>query len=335
MIRDTMDNGAMVFFGRNPQGAFGCYVWRTNPGGGTASLNGVTQKQRWFRLIRRGNTVTALHAPNNAGVPGAWVQLGNPQTVFLQTTVTAGLYSDNAGGVGFNTATFTKFSATPLNKAAIVDAGATPATVASPLTLSGRVRDDGLPVPFTAAWTVAVAAGPLSFANSNVLSTSATFSNAGTYTLRLWADDGIAQSFDDLTFNYVTSTPFQLWQAANFPGGSSNPNAAPDADPDADGLNNAGEYAFGTDPNTPSGHPVTPSIATIGPDQFLRVTIPKNPSATDATITVEASNELTPGTWSPAGLVTETSTSTMLQVRDNTPLTSASHRFFRVRITLN
>src|SRR5436190_3848768 len=167
MIRDTMDNGAMVFFGRNPQGAFGCYVWRTNPGGSTASLNGVTQKQRWFRLIRRGNTVTELHAPNNGGVPGAWVQLGNPQTVFLQSAVVAGLYCDNAGGVGFNTATFTKLSVEPLHKAAIVNAGSVSTNIASPLALNGSIRDDGLAMPFTAEWRVAAAAGPEAFADSD------------------------------------------------------------------------------------------------------------------------------------------------------------------------
>ena len=334
MIRDSMDNGAMVFFGRNPQGSFGCYVWRTNPGGGTASLNGVTQKQRWFRLIRRGNTVTALHAPNNAGVPGAWVQLGNPQTVFLQSGVMAGLYCDNAGGVGFNTATFTKLTVEPLHKAAIVNAGSVSTNIASPLALNGSIRDDGLALPFTAEWTVAAAPGPVVFANSNAPVTSVTFSNSGGYTLRLWADDGIARSFNDVSFNYSTALPFQLWQAANFAGGSTNVSAAPDADPDGDGLNNAGEYMFGTNPNLANAHPVIPSLATNGPDQFLRVTIPKNPAATDATVVVEASNDVVPATWSAAGLIIEVNTTTELRVRDNIPLSAADHRYFRIRVVL-
>ncbi|HEY0550617.1 MAG TPA: Calx-beta domain-containing protein, partial [Verrucomicrobiae bacterium] len=334
MIRDSMDNGVMAFFGRNPQGSFGCFVWRTNPGGGTASLNGVTSKTRWFRLIRRGNTVTALHAPNNAGVPGAWVQLGNPQTVFLQPTIVAGLYCDNAGGVGFNTATFTKFSVEPLHKAAIVNVGSNPANASSPLALNGTVRDDNLPVAFTTEWTVTAAPGPVTFANSNALATSATFTNEGDYTLRLWADDGMARSFDDLSFNYSAATPFQIWQAANFAGGSSNANAAPNLDPDGDGLNNAGEYTFGTNPNVANPHPVIPSIATIGPNRFLRVRMTKNPAATDATIIVEASDEVEPANWSAAGLVTEFNTPSLLQVRDNVPLTPTSHRFLRLRVTL-
>ena len=335
MIRDCMDNGSMVFFGRNPQGAFGCYVWRTNPGGGTASLNGVTQKTRWFRLIRRGTTVTALHAPDSGGVPGAWVQLGNPQTVFMQPTIVAGLYCDNAGGVGFNTATFKKFSVVPLNKAPIVNSGNAPTNSAAPFTLVGAVTDDGLPNAFTTQWTVAAAPGPVTFANSNALATSAMWTSNGAYTLRLWADDGMARTFDDLSFNYSSATPFQNWQTANFIGGPANTNAAPGFDPDGDGLNNAGEYVFGTNPNAASDHPVIPSIATNGPNQFLRVTMPKNPAATDATITVEASTDVEPASWSAAGLIIETNTPTLLQVRDNVPLSPNAHRFFRVRVTLN
>jgi hypothetical protein len=335
MIRDSMDNGAMICLGRNPQGAFGCYFWRTNPKGGTSSLSGLTQKQRWYRLVRRGNSLTAFHAPNNSGVPGAWIQFGNAQTVFLQPTIIAGLYCDNGGGVGFNTATFTKFTIEPLNKAPIVDPGVAPTNVMPPLTLNGEVRDDGLPIAFTTEWTVAAAPGPVSFGDSNALNTSATFTNVGGYSLRLWADDGVARSFADLNFNYFVNVGFGEWQAANFAGGSANPNAAPEADPDGDKVNNAGEYAFGTDPNVAGPHSVIPSIAAIGPDRFLRVTISKDPSASDASITVEGSDEVEPAIWSAANLIIEANTPTLLQVRDNVALSSAAWRFLRVRVTLN
>ena len=300
---------------------------------GTAGRNGITAKQRWFRLIRRGNQVTAMHAPNNSGVPGAWVQLGLPQTVFLQPTIIAGLYCDNAGGIGFNTATFTKFSVVPLNKAPIVDAGTAPINPSSPLSIFGTVRDDGLPDPFASFWSVASAPGPVAFANSNALSTSVTFGDRGNYVLRLWADDGMARSFDDLSFSL--NTPFQSWQAAHFVCGSSNPNAAPDADPDGDSMDNIGEYAFGTDPNVVEPHAVVASIVIIGQDQFLRVTIPKNPGAADVTISVESSPQLSAPVWTNAGLITEQDTATLLQVRYGTPITAANERFARVRVTLS
>src|SRR6185295_17978318 len=106
------------------------------------------------------------------GVPGAWIQLGQPQTVFLQPMVMAGLYCDNSGGVGLNTATFTKFSVVPLNKAPIVVSN--PVTnSASPISLTATVTDDGLPMPISTEWTTVIAAGPVTFANSNALNTTA------------------------------------------------------------------------------------------------------------------------------------------------------------------
>lgn len=333
MIRDTMDDGAMAFVGRNPNGAFSCYVWRTNPKGGTSGLSGISQKQRWLRFIRRGSTVTALHAPDNAGAPGTWIQLGQPQTVFMQPVVMAGLYCDNAGGVGFNTATFTKFSVVPLNLAPIVDAGSAPTNPASPLTLAGRVFDDGLPNQFLSQWTVVSAPGPVAFADPFAPATTARFSAGGLFTLRLWADDGLARSFDDLSFTAV-GAPFFAWQAAHFPGGASNPNAAPDLDPDHDGQQNATEYATGTDPTVPNPSPLFAEVVPVGSNRFLRLTIPRNPEATDASLIVDASSELVPANWTTAGLVTETNTPTLLRLRDPVPTDSAPHRFLRLRTTI-
>jgi len=272
-----------------------------------------------------------LHAPNNGGVPGAWAQLGQPQNVFLQPTVLAGLYCDNAGGVGLNTATFTQFSVVPLHKAPIVDAGSPPANPTSPISLAGAVIDDGLPAPFSTLWTAASAPGPVTFGNPSALATSASFTAGGAYTLRLFADDGIARTFDDLTF---ISSAFLAWQNANFPGGATNPDAAPLADPDRDGLSNLAEYAAGTDPNTATAQLGTLSTITIGADQFLRLTVVRNPLATDVTMTVEANNDLAPAGWSAAGLIIEEDTPTLLQVRDNVPISATPARFLHVRATL-
>jgi hypothetical protein len=333
MIRDTMDNGAMAFVGRIPTGSYASFVWRTNPKGGTSGLNGITQKKRWLRFIRRGNQITALHAADNSGVPGTWAQLGQPQNVFMGPTVMAGLYCDNAGGVGLNTATFTKLTVVPLNKAPIVDAGTVASPAMSPVSLAGSAIDEGLPSPLTTLWTAASAPGTVVFGNAGNLSTTATFSAGGNYTLRLWGDDGIARTFDDVSFS--SSTPFAAWQSANFPGGSSNPLAAALADPDKDGVSNVLEYVCNTNPNSSTSQPGTLSIVTVGPDQYLRLTVTKNPSATDASIVVEGGSNLQPGSWSSAGLVIEQNTSSLLQVRDNIPISSAPSRYLRAKVTLN
>ncbi len=336
MVRDSMDDGPMAFVGRIPTGSYPSFVWRTNPKGGTSGLNGITQRTRWLRIIRRGNQITVLHAPNNVGnTPGAWVQLGQAQTVFLQPTVLVGLYCDNAnGGANFNTATFTRFTIVPLNKAPIVEAGPAPTNTVSPATLAGSVTDDGLPVDFTSEWNVLSAPGPVTFANSHAVATTAGFTAGGAFTLRLFADDGVARTFDDVSFNGSANSPFAAWQAANFAGGSTNASAAPDADPDRDGRNNAAEYATGTNPNALDASPIVIDLETLGPDRFLRVSIPKNPAATDATVAVHASTLLVPATWSAAGLVIETNTAALLQVRDGMPVESSPQRYLRVRVQI-
>ena len=72
----------------------------------------------------------------------------------------------------------------------------------------------------------------------------------------------------------------------------------------------------------------------MDPDRFLRVTVPRNPAATDVQVVVDASSVLTPSDWSAAGLITETNTSTLLRVRDSVPADIVPHRYLRVRFSL-
>src|SRR5690606_39470154 len=83
---------------------------------------------------------------------------------------------------------------TPDNQAPVVDAGANQ-TIVLPagVTLNGIVTDDGLPNPphvVTPTWQMASGPGTVTFANANAVNTTATFSAAGTYVLRLLAEDG-------------------------------------------------------------------------------------------------------------------------------------------------
>ncbi len=328
MIRDTMDDGPMAFVGRNPFGSYSSFVWRTNNKGGTDGVNGLTQKTRWMRLIRRGSFITALHAPNNSGVPGAWVQMGQPVTTFLQPTVIAGLAVCNGTGVGLNSATFSNFSITPLHTAPIVDAGTAPAVPASPMAVLGSVTDDGLPSPYTIQWT---ATGPsaVTFADPAALSTTATFAATGAYRFRLSADDGIATTFADLAFT-SSLTPFQQWQVQKF-GSTSATSAPPTADDDHDGLENLVEYATGSNPATGSPSPLTAALLSSG--QTFRLTLPRNPAATDVTLVVEYCDSLQPP-WSSAGLITQPAAANQLIVDDPNALSLHPRRLYRVRAVL-
>jgi hypothetical protein len=105
-------------------------------------------------------------------------------------------------------------STTPANKAPTVNAGADTSVVRpAAATLSGSVLDDGLPTPpgaTTAKWTQigGPSGGTATFANPNVASTTATFSAAGSYFLRLTGNDGALSSTDDVTVTVTdASTP--------------------------------------------------------------------------------------------------------------------------------
>lgn len=106
-----------------------------------------------------------------------------------------------ATGWGFNTAQFFKLSLVPLHPAPVVNAGAAPVILDSPMILSRIVTDDGLPSPYTTEWSAPVFAGLVTFANVAALNTTASFTGRGDFTLRLTADYGMSTVFDDLGFN--------------------------------------------------------------------------------------------------------------------------------------
>ena len=88
------------------------------------------------------------------------------------------------------------------NQAPVVHAGA--AQTVPPFataTLNGTATDDGVPVggTLTATWTLFNGPGTVTFADPTALNTTATFSNPGTYTLRLKVSDGQLTGYDDTT----------------------------------------------------------------------------------------------------------------------------------------
>jgi len=81
--------------------------------------------------------------------------------------------------------------------------------------LSGTVTDDALPNPpgaVTLTWSKVSGPGTVTFGNASAASTSATFSVAGVYVLRLTASDGALSSSDDVqvTVSNGTSPPSTL-----------------------------------------------------------------------------------------------------------------------------
>lgn len=337
MVRSSTDGyAAYAHVGRINQAAYDSFLWRTTDSGSRDGLPANIGTQRWLRLVRQGNSITAYQAPNVSGSPGAWVQISMPQTVLLPQETLVGLFVDNKRGSGLNTVTFTNLSITPLNRAPTISISALPAFPLSPVSLDGGVSDDGYPSPatITSLWTKRSGPGTAIFNSPSTFDTIATLSQFGSYTLRLQADDTGAQTFRDLSFTAHVNA-FQVWQSQNFPSGPTDPIAAMLDDPDHDGVQNLAEYAFGSDPHSASVSGVTHDTATVGPDKFLRLTVSKNPTALGITYSVEATSDLAnPLSWSSAGLVIEADNASTLQVRDVIPMSAGTPRFMRVRITL-
>jgi hyaluronate lyase len=109
---------------------------------------------------------------------------------------------------------------TPPNFAPTVSAG-TNLTVLWPAAanLNGNVADDGNPNPpgaVTATWSEVSGPGTVTFADSNVLATTASFSTAGSYQLQLAADDGQVTTAGSVTVAAITrpNLSFQLQPGA-------------------------------------------------------------------------------------------------------------------------
>ncbi|GEP42188.1 Calx-beta domain-containing protein [Brevifollis gellanilyticus] len=333
-ITESIEAGAYSHFGKKPTDAFNGYYWVSIAGGGSSGIpSGAGTVGSWIRIVRRGNTVTGYRATHNgtSGGPNSWTQVGQPQTIIMTTPVWVGFYVDNASGVGLNTCTFTNLSISAVNKAPVVAASLSGNV--SPVSLDGTITDDDLPAAPTSLWSVRSGSAGITLGNASSVDTAATLLESGLFKLRLTADDTGTKSFSDLDFTGY-ATLFARWLDQNNVGDENNTAIEAEADADRDGLVNLFEYAVGTNGTVASSNPQVVTLAPVSSSQYLRISIPKNPAATDVTFTVQATSDITnPASWSSAGLVIETNTSTQLIVRDNVPAGPGVRRFMRVMVT--
>jgi hypothetical protein len=133
------------------------------------------------------------------------------------------------------------------------------------------------------------------------------------------------------------------WKQGSFVGGTpgepepSGFTGDPNADPDRDGLSNLLEYAFGTSPTQSQPSPFEVSV--IGTS--VQITIPINLAASDLTINLQSSKDLS--VWIDAsGDLPEVSridngdgTASLTFLSDSEYLTSENKLFFRLKVELN
>ena len=122
--------------------------------------------------------------------------------------------TDSGGLAATQDYVITVAEAPPANEAPEVDAGADQSITLpiNSVALNGTVTDDGLPddpppAAVTLTWTQDSGPGTVTFDDANAEDPTATFSAAGTYVLRLTADDGDLSAFDTVTITVNPEEP--------------------------------------------------------------------------------------------------------------------------------
>ncbi len=165
-------------------------------------------------------TVNDDGLPAGATVTSTWTKVSGPGTVTFAdpskpaTTAAfsaAGSYTlrltaDDTALTSSDEIVITVNPAAPTNQAPTVDAGPDQSlTLPDGATLAGTVNDDGLPTgaTVTSTWTKVSGPGTVTFADATKPATTATFSAAGSYTLRLTANDTALTSNDEIVITVL------------------------------------------------------------------------------------------------------------------------------------
>lgn len=186
-----------------------------------------------------------------------------------------------------------------------------------------------LAVP-AAGITWSILNGPLSIDVNGVAVASTVYQNVtataqgvfagNTGTLDITVLDTIADNFS----TYAVDGLNDLWQVQYF--GLSNPNAAPLADMDKDGLINLMEFAFGLNPSH-GGSLQLPAAQRVGGD-FV-ISFPTPPGVSGITYGAEWSTTLMPAGWQPL-----VDTGTPPQHTFRVPIGSNTQIFTRLKVTV-
>jgi K319L-like, PKD domain/Glycosyl hydrolase family 12 len=208
----------------------------------------VTMSAVWMN-VNDGSTLRVDPVVDLPAVPADWT---TSSTVFVApvgaTHVLFWFQGEGTGTWQVDDVTAER-TAPPPNQPPVVSAGADRTiTLPNPVTLDGTVSDDGQPGPVTQQWSQVSGPGTVTFTDAIAVDTTATFTQAGEYLLRLTATDGALFASDDVVItvnpegtppppgqectdpSVVTSEPFALigdgdflvhnnmWNAGGYPG---------------------------------------------------------------------------------------------------------------------
>ena len=130
----------------------------------------------------------------------------------------------------------------------------------------------------------------------------------------------------DLT-KIIALTPIQAWRLQWFGTTADTGDASDTMVATGDGMPNLLKYALGLNPLVPAANPVVGDIST----GYLRLTLPKNPAATDVIFSVEVTADLL-SPWTTDGVTVDQNTPTLLQAHGNIPVNSAAAGFIRLQV---
>ncbi len=297
---------------------------------------------QWVRLVRAGDTFAAYSGPDGT----TWTQRGTTQTVStIGTSPLVGLFITSAVGATASTGVCDSLNFfLPTNRGPFVDAGAVLSGL-GPWNLDATVTDDSRPTPasLTPLWFAVGGPGVATFNSPSSIDTGVSFSASGLYRLRLTAGDGAITTFDETTANVTVGGPMLSWRQTHFGTTSGTGNAANLADVENDGWVNLVEYALLTSPTQPNGAP----FAISSTPTACVLTLQRDPAHTDATIAIEACDNLGNGIWTavarstsggtfaslaPEVAVSESGTGPVAVTVTITNGTLPARRFFRIRV---
>lgn len=129
---------------------------------------------------------------------------------------------------------------------------------------------------------------------------------------------------DSIAITALTAS--EAWRYHYFGSTANSGPAADDAIASGDGLPNLLKYALGLDPKTPAVNGVKADLQ----GGRLRLSVSKNPSATDVIFSAEITADLrVPSSWSGSGVVYDVNSATSFQAHDG----SGAGRYMRLKIT--
>lgn len=336
-IRENNDQGAFGFFGMTTLDGFQAQ-WRSAPGGGINAISSPGELGNWIRLVRRGNSLTAMRAVDQGGQPGAWSAASAALPAALSGPLLVGALADSNSSSASSTGTLDQLSIEPYNRAPVITMA--PPVAGTPVALSASVQDDQLPAPpasLTLQWRRFSGLGSLVFSQPNSNSTVVQTSIEGLYDVGLTASDGDSQSFA-LTRVDLFLSPFAKWltQSDSNLENIAQIERAAAADLDSDGLPNLLEYALGTRAGVSDASPVIfSSIEEQDGRRYLTLRATLDPNVPDVEVTVEASDTpQNPESWSSAGLIIERLSPSHEILAKDLILPQRPARFLRLRASL-